>query len=86
MSPQWKDLHTRTKKFDGTDVVDSKKEKELLDKIQRFAKNAKPVKDNVKMDSDEAGNMIMRHMVHARKGDWRMFPPEVENSKKRVLD
>lgn len=86
MSPQWKDMKDRVKKFDGTDVVDSDIEKELLDKINNFAKKAKPVEDGVKMNSDEVGNMIMKHMVHPRKGSWRIFPPEIENSNKRILD
>ena len=84
MASTWRNL--KTKKFDGTDNVNPEVEKALIGKISKFAKEAKPVNNNSIKNSDDAHNMVLRHMVAARKGKWQRIPPEIENSKKRIMD
>jgi hypothetical protein len=84
MATTWRNL--KTKKFDGTDKVDPETEKAILEKIKKFAKEAKPVDQSTVVNSDDAHNMVVKHMVSKTKGKWRRFPPEVENSNTRILD
>jgi hypothetical protein len=84
MSSTWRNI--KTKKFDGTDKINPETEKGITEKITRFAKDAKPVDRNELGNSDDANSMLVKRMVSARKGKWRRFPPEIENSKKRLLD
>ncbi len=84
MSATWRDIKTR--KFDGTDKIDPETEKAILEKIGKFATEAKPVDRDSLGNSDDVQNMVLKHMVSAKKGKWRRFPPEVENSLKRILD
>jgi len=84
MASTWRDMKSR--KFDGTDKINPETEKAITEKITRFAKEAEPVDQNTIGNSDEAQSMLVKHMVSARKGKWRRFPPEIENSKKRVFD
>lgn len=83
MASTWRNMKSR--KFDGTDKIDPEKEKAIIEKITRFVKEGKPIKRSVLGDSDEVHSMTLKHMVSARKGKWRRFPPEIENSKKRIL-
>ena len=84
MSSTWRNIKTR--KFDGTDNIDPEKEKAITEKIRKFAKEATPVDRKSIGESDDAHNMVIEHLVSARKGKWRRFPPELENSQKRILD
>lgn len=84
MAPAWRDM--KSKKFDGTDRISPEAEKAITEKITKFIKEAKPIDRRAVGNSDEARNMVIKHVVSARKGKWRRFPPEIENSKKRVFD
>ncbi len=84
MSSKWRDMKAR--KFDGTDEIDPEKEKAILEKIRNFVKNAKTIDHNELPDSDEARNMTLAHKISARKGKWTRFPPEVLNSKNKIMD
>jgi len=84
MASTWRDMKSR--KFDGTDKINPETEKAITEKITRFANEAEPIDRNAIGNSDEAQSMLVKHMVSARKGKWRRFPPEIENSKKRVFD
>jgi hypothetical protein len=81
MSKEWRNIKDNARKFDGTDKVDPEMEKEMLEHIRKFAKEAKPIDTAKVPNSDEADNMIIRHMVSAQKGKWKKFPPEVLKSK-----
>lgn len=83
MSPTWKKI--KTKKFDGTDKVDPEADRAAVEKIRRFAKDSKPVERSAIGSSDEVSQVLSKHMVLAKKGKWRRFPPEVENSRP-ILD
>jgi len=84
MASTWRDI--KTKKFDGTDKINPETEKAISEKITRFAKEAQPIDHSSLENSDDANNMVIKRMVSARKGKWRRFPPEVENSQKRIFD
>ncbi len=79
MSSSWRDMHT--KKFDGTDVVDEEKEKELRDKMNKFFNEGEPVDMSSLKSLDQAHSLGIKRMVSARKGKWVKFPPEVLKSK-----
>jgi hypothetical protein len=83
MSPKWREM--KTKRFDGTDVVDEEKEKALTDKIRRLVKESLPL-ENGSLHSDEADQIVMHKTMAARRGKWIRFPPEVINSQKRLLN
>jgi hypothetical protein len=82
IAPEWRNINTR--KFDGTDKIDLEKEKVITEKINKFVKEAEPIDRNALGNSDNTNN-IFRRMVLARKVKWRRFPPEIENSKKRIF-
>ena len=84
MASTWRDIKTR--KFDGTDKIDPEAEKALLNKMKRFVKEAAPVDPATVVKSDDADSIMIQRKVYARKGKWKRFPPEVENSKKRIFD
>lgn len=84
MAPTWRNMKSR--KFNGTDKIDPEAEKAITDKIKRFIKEGKPIERNAIGNSDEANSMVIKHMVSARKGKWRRFPPEIENSQKRFFN
>lgn len=84
MASTWR--ATKTRKFDGSDKIDPEVEKAILEKIRKFGKEAVPVDRDAVGSSDDVHNMIVKHMVSVRKGKWRRFPPEVENSRKRIFD
>ncbi len=84
MSPIWRKI--QTKKFDGTDKIDPEAEKAMFEKIRKFMKEAKPIDRSAIINSDDAHNMVVKHMVSKTKGKWRRFPPEIENSNTRILD
>lgn len=84
MSKTWRSIKDHVRKFDGTDKIDPEKESVIGDHIRKFTKEAKPVEKHI--NSDEAHNMILQHYVSARKGKWKKFPPEIENSQKRIFD
>lgn len=81
MSKTWRSIKDSARKFDGTDKINPEIEKSLIDHLKKFTKEAKSVDSSRLPDSDLADNMIIRHMVSARKGKWKKFPPEVLNSK-----
>jgi len=83
MSSTWRNMQTR--KFDGTDKINPETENAITEKIKKFEKEGVPVDQSTIGKSDKAGSMVLKHMVPARKGKWRRFPPEIENSQKRVL-
>ena len=84
MSSKWRDMKTR--KFDGTDKVNPEVEKAILEKIKKFVKESKTIDSSELPDSDEVQSMAVGHKMSARKGKWKRFPTEVENSKNRILD
>jgi hypothetical protein len=84
MSHQWREIKTR--KFDGTDKVNPEIENQIFEKIRKFTKEAQPIDHKEAGNSDQMHSMVLSHMVSARKGKWKRFPPEIENSQKRVLD
>jgi hypothetical protein len=84
MSPKWREIKTR--KFDGTDKVNPEIENQIFEKIRKFTKEAQPISHKEAVDSDQMHSMVLSHMVSARKGKWKRFPPEIENSNKRMLD
>lgn len=86
MSRTWRNMKDRVRKFDGTDRIDPIQEKEILDQIRKFAKEAKSIDPNREFNSDQADNLILKHTVSATKGKWKKFPPEVVNSKERISD
>ncbi|MFH1562235.1 MAG: hypothetical protein ABIF11_02275 [Nitrospirota bacterium] len=83
MAPTWRDIKTR--KFDGTDKIDSETEKAMVEKIRRFEKEAKPVYRSIVGSLDDVHIVLRKCMVSTRKGKWRKFPPEVEKSRP-ILD
>ena len=51
----------------------------LIEKIRRFEKEATPVAPSEKVDSDNADHVGFKRRVSVYKGNWRRFPPEIEN-------
>jgi hypothetical protein len=86
MAKEWRKIKDSTRKFDGTDKIDTELENALLEKLKKFAKESKTVSSNKLPDSDVADSIMTRHMVSIRKGKWKKFPPEVLNSNKRIMD
>ncbi len=86
MAKEWRKIKDRTRKFDGTDKIDTELENALLEKLKKFAKESKTVSSDKLPDSDVADSIMTRHMVSIRKGKWKKFPPEVLNSNKRIMD
>jgi hypothetical protein len=84
MASTWRDIESR--KFNGTDKIDPEVEKVIAEKIKRFVKEGESVERSTIGNSDAVDNMVVKHMVPAKKGKWRRFPPEIENSKKRIFD
>jgi hypothetical protein len=84
MSSQWREIKTR--KFDGTDNINPEIENQIFEKIRKFKKEAKPISHKEAGNSDEMYSVVLSHMVSTRKGKWKRFPPEIENSNKRILD
>jgi hypothetical protein len=84
MSSKWREIKTR--KFDGTDNVNPEVEKQIFEKIRKFTKDAQPIDHKEVGSSDEMHSMVLSHMIPKNKGKWKMFPPEIENSEKRILD
>src|SRR3989338_7450270 len=82
MSSKWRGMQSR--KFDGSDQIDSETDRKLVEKIERFTKNAVPAA--LSADEDDIQQMIVKRMISARKGKWKRFPPEVESSKKRIME
>ena len=83
MAKSWRDIKPR--KFDGTDRINPEIEKALIEKLRKFTKEAKPVETGTPMSSDDGHSMIITRNVSKIKGKWRKFPPEVEDSQKRIL-
>lgn len=79
MPKTWRELQDKVRKFDGTDEIDLDLEKEITQEMMRFAKESKPI--DGKIHSDKLDSILTRHKVSMRKGKWRKFPSEVENSK-----
>jgi len=84
MASTLRDIESR--KFNGTDKIDPEVEKVIAEKIKRFVKEGESVERSTIGNSDAVDNMVVKHMVPAKKGKWRRFPPEIENSKKRIFD
>jgi len=84
MASTWRNMKSR--KFNGTDKIDPEAEKAITEKIKRFIKEGKPIERSAIGNSDGVNSMVVKHMVSARKGKWRRFPPEIENSQKRFFD
>lgn len=82
MNQKWRDY--RSKKFDGTDQIDIEKEKQMVAKIERFAKESIPLNSDAIKSSDEVKQILITRDVYETKGKWKRFPPEVINSKKRI--
>lgn len=58
--------------------------KEILAELKKWENEAKPVADNVHVGVDSSDHVVVRRMVHAKKGKWMRFPPEVINRKKNM--
>lgn len=54
----------------------------LIEKIQRFEKEATPVAPSEEVNSDNADHVGFKRRVSVYKGNWRRFPPEIEESAK----
>lgn len=85
MAKTWRNLKDSVRKFDGTEKIDPKVEKEILDNLRKFTTEAKTVSPDHLPNSDKADHIMRRIMVSAAKGKWKKFPPEVLNSKP-ILD
>jgi len=86
MAKEWRKIKDRARKFNGTDKIDPDLENALFEKMKKFVKESKTVSSDKLPDSDEADSMMTSHTISKRKGKWKKFPPEVENSKRRVFE
>ena len=56
-------------------------DKKLIDNLNRLVKEARTLQSTSSVKSDEADHVIFQRMVPAKKGKWRLLPPEVEEPK-----
>lgn len=77
MSPTWRENSVTPQPQPESEVA-----KELLKKIKRFEKEARPIDPNTPVNSDEADHLVIQRNVYGKKGKWKRFPPEVLNRRK----
>jgi len=61
---------------------DSPASKNLIDELEKFKKEGKPIPDEKRVGSGEPDHMLIERKVIGRKGKWTRFPPEVMNRRK----
>ncbi len=57
----------------------------LLKEFEQF-KKGKPIDPVKRINSDDVHSVVFERKASMYKGNWRRFPPEVENSQKRIFD
>lgn len=75
MSPNWRksDPSRLSKTADIS-------EKEIIAKMNRAIENAKNTDQLKDIDSDSADFIVTQHFVSKKKGKWKRFPPEIDDS------
>ena len=53
-----------------------------MEHIRQFKENAKVTDPSIHLSSEEANHIVIEKLIPARRGKWRLVPPEVENSQR----
>ncbi len=57
-------------------------QEKLMEHIRQFKENAKVTDPSIHLSSEEANHIVIEKLIPARRGKWRLVPPEVENSQR----
>lgn len=61
---------------------DNSASKKIMEEMHKFQKEGKQLSENDYMAGKQSDHIVIKRMVHAKKGKWNRFPPEVVNRRK----